>query len=169
MAENQTSQECLTMVAHLLTKGYFQYRHLNEAHLLAEYLAQACPNPRLATVGIKEILLNAIEHGNLGITSDEKAALQQQGIWIEEIERRLKLPEHIDQIVKVEFTRFPTEIHIKVIDEGSGFNWQNEINGDLCATHGRGLFIAKNLSFKRLDYSAKGNEVTCVIDLYTSN
>lgn len=152
-------------VALLLHNGRFKFRYLAEANLLAQFIAKACPNPRLAIMGISELLINAIEHGNLGIGSEEKAKLQQQNIWIEEINRRCDLPEYKTRIAEVQFTRTETEIELVVTDQGEGFDWKAVENGpsDRLSTHGRGILMAKQLVFKRLEYSGKGNIVTGII------
>ena len=61
------------MIGSLLQKGVFRLRTMSEATLLSEFIANNCPNPRLVLVGISEMIVNAIEHGNLGITFDEKS------------------------------------------------------------------------------------------------
>ena len=154
-------------VARLLKEGHFRFRLLSEAHLLAAFLSEACPNPRLAIMGITEILVNAVEHGNLGIGFEEKSKLQMEANWLQEIDRRLNLPEHANQFVDVQLIRTETEIRIKVTDQGNGFDWQHYQSGthNPLSTHGRGILLAKNLAFKQLEYTGKGNEVTCVIAL----
>lgn len=170
-----TSNIDFSELSTLLLYGKFHYKHLHEGNLLAQFFAKLCPNPRLAIVGISELLINAIEHGNLAITSDEKADLQRRNIWLEEIERRLSLPEYKDKLVEVEYTRTQTEIQIKVSDQGDGFDWQTfeteKLNNQsldpksLLASHGRGIMMAKALVFKKLEYSGRGNVVTGVIAL----
>ncbi len=48
-------------------------------------------------MGLSELLVNAIEHGNLEIGYDEKSRLLQSEGWQGEIDRRLALPEYTDQ------------------------------------------------------------------------
>src|SRR5476649_1682416 len=157
----------LPEVAHLLISGHFRFRLLAEAMALAEFLGKACPNPPVHSVGISEILVNAIEHGNLGITSEEKLQLQKENSWLSEIERRLQLPEHRDQYVNVEVTQSASEMRLHVQDDGKGFNWKafKNANADNESTQGRGILMAERLAFKSLEYSEKGNAVTCVISL----
>ena len=56
----------------LMSSGNFSFKTHDEAKLLAILLAQTTPKPENVVTGLKELLLNAIEHGNLGITYDEK-------------------------------------------------------------------------------------------------
>lgn len=166
MTHTSTESKNPIHVSNFLLSGLFRFRCLGEAHELANFFAHSCPNPRMAIVAISEILVNAIEHGNLGITGNEKSKLQHENTWLKEIDRRLQLPEHIHQYVEVKFTRTETEITLQVTDQGKGFNWQ-EIDIERTNTHstrGRGIFMANSV-FKHLEYSALGNEVTCVIAL----
>lgn len=154
-----------------MLSGCFRFKKLQEAHLLAEFLAEACPNPRLAIMGITEILVNALEHGNLGISFEEKSKLQLEENWLDEIDKRLNLPEHINQFVEVEYRRMEKTIEIKVTDQGEGFDWkkfQDPVNKTLLSTHGRGILLAKSLAFSKLEYSEKGNVVTGTISLLPS-
>ncbi len=157
--------------APLLIKAHFRFRTLEEARSVAIFLAEACPHPRIAIVGLSEVFINAIEHGNLGISSDEKTALQHSMQWVPEIQRRLTLPENIHKYVDVEFIRGENEIAIKITDQGEGFDWHKykafEIN-DKLSTHGRGLAMTKDLAFTRQEYAGKGNIVTCYIALEKS-
>ena len=119
MAENLDIRDPLKS-ARLLLNGQFKFRRLSEAKDLSEYLAAACPNPTLSAIGLCEIFLNAIEHGNLAIGFDEKTKLQSENNWLEEIDKRLSLPENIHKFVFVEFNCNEIEISIKVTDQGNG-------------------------------------------------
>src|SRR5258708_3286346 len=57
----------------------YQIRTLHEASELAHLLAAAHPDPDRVVVGLTELLVNAVEHGNLGITYREKADLLERG------------------------------------------------------------------------------------------
>lgn len=159
----------LGSVSDLLCQARFRLRDLSEANILSDFLSKTCPNPRLAVIGLTELIVNAIEHGNLGITFEEKSELQLQDNWLEEIDRRLKLPEHREQYVEVIYERLKNEIHITIIDQGKGFNWQqyetNEKQESSKDSHGRGILLAKKLAFKDICYSEKGNEVKCIISI----
>jgi len=164
---NEGNAPSLTLMP-LLQQGVFRLRQMAEANLLAECIASHCPNPRLVIVGISELIINAIEHGNLGITFDEKSELQANNTWLSEIEHRLNLPENKHKFVEVAYSRTETEITMTVTDQGKGFDWKKfepSPDGHAPKSHGRGIFLAKNLSFKELYYSGSGNVVTCVIAL----
>lgn len=153
-------------VLYLLDDGTFRYRTLEEATALAVALARACPRSTHLAIGLSEILTNAVEHGNLGITYEEKTRLLTDRRWRKEIDARLDAPEHRDKYVTVRFQRLPGETRITVRDEGRGFDWRSFVDLDLSrafSTHGRGIAMARKLSFDQLEYQDPGNEVTCVI------
>ncbi len=58
-----------------LYKGYFSIRSTEDANTLAVQLASFCPDPIKSVLGLGELLVNAVEHGNLGITYSEKTLL----------------------------------------------------------------------------------------------
>lgn len=154
-----------------LTQAHFSFRRPNEAQAVANFIAEACPNPRLAVVGISEIFMNAIEHGNLDINFEEKSKLQEQESLLLEIERRLDLPENLQKTVEVVLSKTKEELKIMVTDQGKGFNWrqyQKLDDRDIYKTHGRGIALAKNLIFSSIQYSDKGNQVTCTVPLQSS-
>ena len=72
-------------------------------------------------IGLFELLINAIEHGNLGLSHEEKAALLAHGQLDEERERRLALPEYAARYVTTTFRRYPDRIEIEIEDQGDGF------------------------------------------------
>src|SRR5262245_50298466 len=117
-----TDETQKSLIAALQT-AHFRYRTLNEAKVLAAFLAEACPNFFLSNVGLCELFINAVEHGNLQIKHEEKAKLQADVDWLKEIERRLELPENKHKYVHVYFLRTKAAIEIRVVDQGTGFNW----------------------------------------------
>ena len=76
----------------LMEQSRFRFRTLEEARNLAFLIANCFPEPEAAVYGLNEILINAVEHGNLGITYAEKTQFILEGRLYEEIERRLALP-----------------------------------------------------------------------------
>ena len=149
-----------------LETGQFRFQTLDEAHGLAVFLATACPDPTRVVMGLTDLLANAVEHGNLGISYDEKTALHETNQWEEEIHRRFTLPENADKWVNVSFERFPFEVRITITDQGKGFDWKQYMEMDptrACSSHGRGIVMAKALCFDNLEYRGTGNEVVCTV------
>lgn len=153
-----------------LINATFRIKTLNDAQNLSALLANECPNPRLAAVGISEILINAIEHGNLHITYQEKTRLHEKTEWLAEIERRLAMPENCNKTVLVQFSKTSSHINIRITDEGVGFDWrQYQIldSNRVFDNHGRGIIMARSLSFENMIYHGNGNDVECIIPLAT--
>lgn len=149
-----------------LESGIFRYRTLIEARELASLLANGCPEPERAVFGLGEMLVNAVEHGNLRIPYEEKSRFEEEDQLDAEIERRLALPEHVTKYVEVTFVRREDWIEITVTDQGVGFDWQSYISLDeqrAFDSHGRGIAMAGMLSFDKIEYRGNGNQVVCTI------
>lgn len=152
----------------LMQNADFQFRNLEEISQLATLLANACPEPDRVISGISELLINAVEHGNLGIGYKEKAELKRQNKWQEEIEHRLNLPEYQDKFANVSFQNHGTHISITISDQGNGFEWQKFIEFDpdrVFDCNGRGIAMAKLLSFDGLEYAGNGNKAIATITI----
>lgn len=153
----------------LLREAVFTMQTVQEARDIAAIMANTCPDPQAAVIGLTELLLNAIEHGNLGITYDEKSVMSTKEEWFAEIERRLALPENRDKRVELHYERDESEIRFTIRDAGGGFDWQRffEIEPErVFDAHGRGIIMARALSFTTVEYRGKGNEVVATVRLH---
>lgn len=156
----------------LLDSGSFTFRDLNESRVLTKLIAAACPEPDRVATGLSELLINAVEHGNLEISYADKSRLLAEQKWEKEVEHRLKLPKFTERKVSVQFERNQNDIIISIKDQGAGFEWQQyleispERSGD---THGRGIAMAKMMSFNRIEYLGNGSEVKATIHLPVKN
>jgi CheY-like chemotaxis protein len=151
---------------HHLTRGDFSIQRLEDADNLASLLAKVCPEPDKTVLGLWELLINAVEHGNLGITYEEKSELLQRNAWREEVDRRLSLPEYAHRKVLVHFEKTDDEIAITIEDMGPGFDWKPflELSPDRAFdAHGRGIALAGGYSFTSIEYLGNGNTVRAVI------
>ncbi len=151
----------------LLVRADFSLKSLAEVDNLAALLAKLCPEPDKVVLGLWELLINALEHGNLGITYEEKSELIRRNIWREEVNRRTHLEENRDKSVLVRFEKTGEDIVFTIEDMGPGFDWEPymELNSDrVFDSHGRGIAIAGNYSFDRLEYLDRGNRVRAVIN-----
>lgn len=143
--------------------GDFRFRTLEEAEQLAVIIANASPQPE-RIMGINEIFLNAVEHGNLGITYEDKTELLEKGTWRQEVDRRLTLPEYKDKAVQVHVERRDEVMQVTVTDAGNGFDFKKYLTFDATRvfhTHGRGIaMVGHDL---RLEYLGNGNRVNITI------
>lgn len=143
----------------LLDTGVFRFRTVEEAELLAIHLASACDQTDLS-VPIRELLVNAVEHGNLGITYDEKGRFLQEGSLLDEYRQRLSHPVYRHRLVEVTLHRTSEARSITIKDEGDGFDFEKYRTIDparLFDVHGRGVVIAS--ATLDLEYVPPGNQV----------
>jgi CheY-like chemotaxis protein/anti-sigma regulatory factor (Ser/Thr protein kinase) len=155
-------------VLRLASRGEFSVRTLQEAQDVAALCAQLCPDPEVAGIGLSELMVNAIEHGNLGVLYEEKSRLKREDIWAREIERRLALPENGHKRVTLTFHRDITEMIFTIRDCGPGFDWTRYLDLDperAFDPNGRGIALARHISFDRLEYHGSGSEVEAAVGL----
>ncbi len=161
------------MLRHRMSFGLIEVlkgscRTLDEAESLASFLANCFPDPDRALTGISEILINSVEHGNLGINYDEKTRLMEENEWRDEVNRRLQLDEFKDKKVTVIFEKKANTYYLQVTDQGKGFNWKTFLEFDpsrASHNHGRGIAMANMIAFDRLVYNDRGNQVTAVMEV----
>src|SRR4051812_46913 len=153
-------------VLQLLDEAHFSYQTIEEARGLAAVLANACPDAESTVIGLTELMVNAVEHGNLGITYDEKSALLEEGSWAAEVSRRLTLPENRAKRVGVRFDRGDDELRFTICDRGLGFEWTRYLDIDprrAFDRHGRGILMARHVSFSAIEFRGCGNEVVATV------
>lgn len=152
----------------LMSQAEFHFASIDEANKVAGMLAAMCPDPDAAALGLTELLVNAVEHGNLGIDCQEKARLRREDAWEEEVVRRQHLPGLCARKASVVVQRRADEIEFRIADQGKGFEWENYMQLDpqrVFAPNGRGIAMARMLSFSRLEYQGCGNVVVAAIDV----
>ena len=151
-----------------LTSACFHFQTPEEARDLAALVANAAPEPGRVVLGLSELMLNAIEHGNLAIGYDEKSRLIDEARLFDFIAERLKTPDFAKKRAVLEIQRDQTRLTYRICDEGNGFDWQNylEMSPERAFdTHGRGIAMSKMISFDTLEYRGCGNEVIATVCL----
>lgn len=146
-----------------MTEGYFTISTLSEAEHLSRMLARCYEDPERVISGISALIVNAIEHGNLGIGFETKSRLLNDGNWEEEVLRRQELPENRDKKVHITYQRTAEFNRLVIRDEGSGFDWKKFQNLDskkMTSINGRGIIQAQHQSFDKVQYNPEGNQVT---------
>ncbi len=141
---------------------HLYFHTLEEAQKLSQFIAQRFPDPERVLFGILEIAINAVEHGNLEITYDEKNSLLREGRWQEEIQQRLHLYKNRNKAASITYIATRREITIRIKDQGKGFNWMEYIDiapDRLTTPNGRGIALARMMSFDHMEYLGVGNEV----------
>ncbi len=148
----------------MMQSGHFRFKTLEDAKMLAVLLAKACVNADSVVIGLSELLINAVEHGNLGISYNDKTRLNETSLWRNEITRRLLMEVNRDKEVSVDFEKKEKQLNFIIRDQGEGFDWSMymEMNPERALnSHGRGIAIANSVGFDEIEYRGKGNEV-CV-------
>ncbi|BBF88052.1 probable two-component response regulator [Aquitalea magnusonii] len=164
-AFRELAKQHLDALAHL-QQAEFRLRTLKEAQTVTALLARTCTQPEKVATGLFELMVNAIEHGNLGISYADKTRLQSDGGWEEELERRQHDPVLGQREVRIFFERDPACCRFTIQDMGDGFDWQNYQDcpaASLLASHGRGILIARKLSFDNVEYQGNGNRVVASV------
>lgn len=149
----------------LLENGTFRYSTLTQAHKLARGLAQVCPDPARALLGLQELLINAVEHGNLGLSYADKSLLMLENRLQEEIERRAQDPAYSQLQVSVHLLREADGLSLTIQDQGQGFAWQDYLAFSperVFDLHGRCIAMAST-SFDAIEYRGNGNTVHVTI------
>lgn len=145
-----------------LEEAEFNFRNRREANEIAALLSHVSIEPQSLSMGLIELMLNAIEHGNLGITYAEKTHLIKEDRLQEEIELRLNLPENARKYATIQYRRLGHSLIFTIKDEGAGFDWERYLKFQpdrAMDNHGRGIAMAQSLTFERLDYRGCGNVV----------
>lgn len=161
-------KQCARPLA-FMDEGIFRFKTLAEAEQLAVMIASATPEPEHAMV-IAELLLNAVEHGNLGITYEDKGRLVAENSWQEEVDRRMAMPENQKKYAVVRMKREGANLVVEIEDEGKGFDFERYLQIDesrMYDNHGRGIVIAR--SALNLEFVRPGNKVIVRIPLVHAN
>jgi len=152
----------------LISEVAFEVVNLDDAKVVAEYIADFCPNKEEAKFGILELIVNSVEHGNLEIDFFQKKELLEMAFWEDEIKIRLQNEKYKNRRTKVHFAKLGKKIIITISDQGSGFDPEEYLEikrSRLSFPNGRGIAMSKKMSFDSLNYNKKGNVVMCEINL----
>ena len=141
------------------------FRKISEVYLIAEMLEATLPLPDSAIGGLIELMINAIEHGNLEIGYDLKQDLLRQGCYPDEVARRLELPAYQERHVELTVSLGADSVYLTVADDGPGFDrsvYTDKRMNNYRGPSGRGLLIAEQAGFREMRY--KGNRVEVISD-----
>jgi len=132
-------------------------------HLVLQAADRLSRKDRLGIhLGLLELLANAMEHGNLKITYDEKARALENNTLQELRDQRSSDPSLSNRRVTVDFKSDETGCQWIISDEGEGFDWKSvpdPLNPVHMTSHnGRGIIISRR-HFDEFEYIGKGNVV----------
>ena len=119
-------------------------------------------------LSLAELIINGIEHGNCGISYDEKTDGLEKGLSVVElVNEKCKDPVISSKKVYFEWDIGETQTKFVIRDDGEGFDVKKYSTRlkieDPYALHGRGILMATTLA-KKLSYNMKGNQVILLID-----
>jgi len=120
---------------------------------------------KMLQIALREIIINAIEHGNLGVTFEEKSASMINDSYFDLIRERQLESENLEKRIQIEYSVDSERVSYIITDEGNGFNYNHftelkEYNPDEnFLAHGRGIRMTQS-AFDEVIYSDKGNQVT---------
>ena len=146
--------------------GYSRFQTPMQARQIVSFFSNLTTDIERACMGLWELFINAVEHGNLDISYDEKDAFLSSNVLGEEVCVRLADEQHQNMYVRVTFFVRENEVLFDVKDEGLGFDWKPfmEINPKrLAHKNGRGIAVARILAFDEIAYIGNGNHVRCQI------
>jgi PAS domain S-box-containing protein len=119
-------------------------------------------------LGLREIIVNAIEHGNLKISFQDKTEAQGRGAFFELLRRQQSEEGLGEKAVRISYRLETDRVVYEIEDEGDGFDFWKVLNEDpsvpneLNLEHGRGLLLAKSI-FDRMEFDGKGNRVSLTV------
>lgn len=120
-------------------------------------------------MSLRELLNNALEHGNLNISFEEKTNwMMEHGDIVSLINKKRQLPENQNKKITVNYSLTAHHCSFTICDDGNGFDWrkytekQREETPEEMMLHGRGIQLSKEM-MGTLTYNEKGNQVTLKI------
>ena len=112
---------------------------------------------------LMELLTNAVEHGNLNISYQEKSEwLMKGGDMMQLLKERSEDPRYKDRKIHISYAIRKNVSAFRIEDDGDGFDWKKmlaENDEENTGTHGRGIALSRQF-VKKLGYNKKGNQVT---------
>lgn len=143
----------------LFKHAIFHARTPQDIKSLAATLSYLTPYQEKTSFGLLELTNNALEHGNLGFGCQTKGEMTRDGVFHTELERHLSIEENLEKYVEISVTSDEECIEFSIRDFGQGFDYQlylDEPTYQQTLPNGRGILIAKHLSFDSLHYEDSG-------------
>ncbi|HQP49864.1 MAG TPA: PAS domain S-box protein [Spirochaetota bacterium] len=140
-------------ISHRLTRDLFRHLSVDQVNMVR--------------LGLRETIINAIEHGNFEITFDEKSEAKYFSAYINLIAERRMLPGHAGKKVFIDYHLTPERVRYIIRDQGNGFSYNDFLNttqqktDEIPIHHGRGIALTLK-SFDTVHYNDQGNEVTLI-------
>lgn len=150
----------------LVDQASFTIKTIDEAEKSSCFIANFFPEPHKILPAIAALLINAVEHGNCGITYEQKKQFLTDGTYRIELENRISEALKANKKVTVEYNKTDNNYILQITDDGDGFLAEKFIKADPARSldeFGRGVARA-NMLFDSLVYNAKGNQVIATLN-----
>ena len=150
-----------------MRSGYSRFQTPAQARQMAAFLSQLTADPENTYLGLWEFFINAIEHGNLALSHEDKKNLLSGQNIDEVISARLLDESHCNRYVRVSFDVDEDNVTFDIKDDGEGFDWKPFTvmkDEQLLDKNGRGIALTHTLSFDDITYMGSGNQVQCRIN-----
>lgn len=161
-------KECLRCADNallLLQQGSFYLRNFYDVDDIAQMISKKAKDPLGCARAITELGYNAIEHGVLAISYDQKGKLIKDGVWQKTIAILLKRPENKHRHAIISFFTTSDTLEISIQDPGPGFNWKEYLHFSperASHIHGRGIALTNILQTIQIQYIGDGNIVKII-------
>lgn len=155
-----------------LEEGTFRFKTIEEGKQIINWLSEYWPKRQESGQGFFELITNAVEHGNLEISYEEKSQLMADDKYEEEITKRYNDEKFQNRRVILHFKLKKTIVEITITDEGAGFTYEDFLDFSperVYDLNGRGIAMARKMYLDRLTYTEPGNSVKGIIDLEESS
>lgn len=169
LVSNNEKKDSFRLLSPLLHHARFQFRTIEDIQHLSAFIIQCFPEPQKVELGVWEMMMNAVEHGNLEISYDEKTEYLRNGTLRREIDRRLSMPKYSNRFSLLDLFSREDRIEMRIADGGNSFDWRRYLSPAIsdCADavaqyHGRGIPLSY-ISFDEISYNEIGNVVTCAV------
>jgi anti-sigma regulatory factor (Ser/Thr protein kinase) len=111
---------------------------------------------------LTELLTNALEHGNLNISYEDKTKwMEEHGDIFGLVAQRISDPRYVNRQITITYSIGKEKSVFVIHDEGDGFDWRTYADKDIQhgnELHGRGIKLSLGLVTK-MAYNEKGNQV----------
>ena len=117
-------------------------------------------------IALSELLNNALEHGNLEISYEEKSKwMEENGEIVSLIEQKRLDPKFSNRKIGISYILNQDFCSFTISDDGNGFDWKKYTQKqaeESTQLHGRGIQLSGEM-VGTLSYNDKGNKVTLKI------
>ncbi len=139
----------------------FSFRQLDEISPIACAVAAHSACPQMIEPALLDLMINALEHGNLGVDHAEKSQWIASGDYTRKIEERLLLSNNKDKFVEMCVEKEGAATKVTITDMGGGFDWKKYLDQSIennTQENGMGFAVIR-MAPASLEYVSPGNKV----------